>query len=171
MALTSLFFVSESLKRKADGESDPEPPMSTWEVLRSPGVPIVLYIFGHTMLLSLAYTAVTPVFMFTSIKNGGFGFNDQQIAMFIAISGGSQAFWMLFFFPPLQKKFGTGSVLRGCAIVEPFFMALWPVMNEVLRNGCTLAFWIVTPTCLALGSGVAMIFSMSTYRGLRWLSG
>jgi hypothetical protein len=31
--------------------------MSTWEVVKSPGVPMVLFIFGHVMLLGLAYTA------------------------------------------------------------------------------------------------------------------
>lgn len=31
--------------------------MSVWEVVKSPGVPMVLYIFGHVMLMGLAYTA------------------------------------------------------------------------------------------------------------------
>jgi len=157
-AIMIFFFADETLKRKVAGQSNPEPPMSTWEVLRSPGVPPVLLIFGQVMLLALSYTAVNPVFMFTSIRLGGFGFSDQKIALFIALAGASQAFWMLLFFPRLQKNFGTGAVLRGCAVAWPFFMAVYPVMNEFLRHDWDLAFWIVAPTGVVLGSGVAMGF-------------
>lgn len=136
--------------------------MSTWEVLNSPGVPIVLYIFGHTMLLALAYTAIAPVFQYTSISLGGFGFSDQWIAIFIAIAGASQSLWMLLAFPPLQKRFGTGNLLRACAVAWPFFMACYPVLNEMLRHGYVTAFWVVTPITLALGSGVAMAFGTSS---------
>jgi hypothetical protein len=31
--------------------------MSTWEVLKSPGVAVVLYISGHIGFLALSYTA------------------------------------------------------------------------------------------------------------------
>ena len=135
--------------------------MSTWQVLKSPGVPTVLYIVGHVSLLGLMFTATFPLFMFTSIRRGGFGFSDQRIALFLAIGGGSQALWMLLAFPPLQKKFGTGFVLRGCAIVWALFMAIYPTLNEFLRNDWILAFWIIGPTAVMLGSGVAMGFSSS----------
>lgn len=163
-AATSLLFLKETLKRKSDGASKTEPPMTTWEVLKAPGVAMVLYIQGHTMLLSLSYTAVSPVFMYTNVRLGGFGFSDQQIAMFLAIAGASQAFWILLVFPPLQKKFSTGTVLRGTAMAWPFFMAAYPILNEFLRNGWTLAFWIITPIAFVIGSGVAMVFGMSACR-------
>lgn len=134
--------------------------MSTWELLVSPGVLMVLYILGHTMTLAIAYTAVVPVFMYTSVEKGGFGFSDQYIAIFLAISGGSQALWMLLAFPYLQGKFGTGTVMRWCAAGWPIFMVAFPVFNEFLRNGWNLAFWILAPIELVLGSGVAMGFGM-----------
>lgn len=132
--------------------------MSTREVLQSPGVPFVLYLFGHTMLLALAYTAVSPVFLFTDIDKGGFQFNPQWISYFLAVAGGSQALWMLLVFPPLQKAIGTGGLLRLCAFVWPFMMASYPILNEFLRNGWTTAFWIVGPISLVIGSGVSMAF-------------
>lgn len=161
-AIASLF-LKETLKRKVEGQSAAESPLTTWEVLKSPGVPMVLYIYGHVMLLSLAYTAMNPVFMFTHVKLGGFGFSDQKIALFIALAGASQAMWMLLFFPALQRNFGTGAVLRGCSSVWPVLMGVYPVMNEFLRHGWTLAFWIVAPICVVLGSGVAMSFGKSTF--------
>lgn len=157
-ALTSLLFLKETLKRKTEDKAQVEAPMSTWQVLKSPGVPIVLYIFGHIMLLALAYTAVSPVFMYTNISLGGFSFSDQQISLFIAIGGGSQAIWMLAVFPSVQKRFGTGTLLRWCAAAWPFFMAVYPIMNEFLREGWTTAFWVLGPIMIVLGSSVAMAF-------------
>ena len=110
------------------------------------------------MLLALMYTAVLPVMCYTGINHGGFSFSDQKIALFLALGGASQALWMLIAFPPLQKKFSTGTVLRACGFAWPFLMASYPVLNEFLRNGWTLAFWIIAPIGMVLGSGVAMGF-------------
>jgi len=132
--------------------------MSTWEILKAPGVGIVLYIFGHTMLLALAYTAVSPVFLFTDVSKGGLGFSDPQIAGFLAVAGASQAAWMLLAFPYLQGKFGTGNLLRGCAIVWPFMMASFPVMNEIHRQDLMPLFWVLLAVGLIGGSGVSMAF-------------
>lgn len=133
--------------------------MSTLEVLKSPGVPTVLYIFGHVAVLGLMFTALLPVFMYTSVPAGGFGFSDPQIALFMAIGGGSQALWMLIAFPILQKRLGTGAVLRGCVFVWTLFMAAYPILNEFLRAQWTLAFWILGPITVFLGSGVAMAYA------------
>lgn len=166
--LAALFGIKETLNRP-DAKSisaAPSPPLSTWSVLSSPGVPIVLYIYGHTMLLGLAYTAVSPVFLYTDVRNGGYGFTDQQIAMFLAGAGASQAMWMLLAFPPLQRRFGTGNVLRGCAVAWPFMMAAYPVGNELLRHKSYPVFWILFVITMVGGSGVSMgfgAFSLSTY--------
>jgi hypothetical protein len=133
--------------------------MSTWEVLNSPGVPTVLYIFGHVAVLGLMLTALLPVFMYTSVPSGGFGFSDAQIALFLAIAGGSQALWMLIAFPFLQRRFGTGAVLGGCAIGWVLYTAASPALNEVLRARWTLAFWILGPIAVFLGSSVAMAYA------------
>lgn len=157
-ALASFFFLNETLAAKVDGKSEAAKPMSTWEVLKSPGVGMVLYIYGHTMGLALAYTAVSPVFLFTSVEKGGFGFSDAKIAGFLCVAGGSQALYMLLAFPPLQKRFGTGGVLRACAIIWPLMMASYPLFNELLRHGMTTVFWILLPISLIIGSGVSMSF-------------
>jgi hypothetical protein len=50
--------IPQTLKRKAKGdEISIEQPMTTWEVLKAPGVGVVLYIYAHVSLLGLAYTA------------------------------------------------------------------------------------------------------------------
>lgn len=175
--LSSLFFLKEvsfllrsslrnpltpfqTLTRTAKDSATPsEPPLSTLQVLRSPGVPMVLYIFGHTMVLALAFTAVSPVFQYTSISLGGLSFSPRQISLFLALGGFSQALWMLLAFPFLQSRIGTGRLLRICAAAWPSFMALYPVLNELLRRDLWTPFWILAPIGIVGGSGVAMAFA------------
>ncbi|KAK1811798.1 hypothetical protein LTR12_013809 [Friedmanniomyces endolithicus] len=160
--LAAQIFLKETLQtaaQKSASDPKPAPPLTTWEVLTSPGVPTVLLIFGHTMFLALAYTAVSPLYQFTSIENGGLSFSDAQIAVFIAVAGVSQAAWMLIGFPPLQRWLGTGRLLRACVAFQPFFMASYPLLNELRRHRYERAFWGTLWPTLIIGSGVAMSFA------------
>ena len=109
-------------------------------------------------MLNAIYT-VAPVFYFTPVRLGGFGFSPLMISIFMAINGLSQSIWILIAFPYLQKKFGTGGVLRGCAIAYPFFFIACPLCNAFLRRGWDAAFWVVGLANVVFGSGVSMSFS------------
>lgn len=137
----------------------PPPTLTIRQLLASPGIAAVLYVYSHIMLLAFAYTAIMPVFMFTSVPLGGFGLLPYQISILMAVNGGAQAFWLLIIFPPLQHRLGTNGVLRVCAAAYPVFFALVPVGNLMLRSGATTAFWVIVPPILALGSGVSMSFT------------
>ncbi|GAB7359752.1 hypothetical protein MBLNU230_g6924t1 [Neophaeotheca triangularis] len=158
-AIASAFGLKETLQRKDTSSSKTDPPMSTWDVLKAPGVPIVLFIYGYSAFIGLSYTAVSPVFLFTSIERGGFKFSPQWISIFLAVAGASQALWMLLIFPPLQQRTSTGFVLRACAVAWPLFFVSFPVLNEFLRRGWTTPFWIVGPIALVLASGVSMSYA------------
>jgi len=158
-AVVCALFLKETLNRKVLDDASDEGPKSTWELVKSPDVTSVLLLYGGAMLLALAYTAVLPVLCFTPVELGGFGFPPIRISILLAIGGMSQAIWLLLVFPPLQHKFGTGGVLRGCSIAWPFMFAVWPICNEFLRRGWVHAFWIVGSINLVLGSGVAMAFT------------
>lgn len=133
--------------------------MSTLTLLRSPNVPITLYIYGHVMLLAIAYTAIIPVFFFTPISLGGLGFTPFQISVFMCIGGLSQALWLLLAFPWLQARIGTAGVMRLCATAYPFFFAILPLCNILLRHHLTAAFWAIAPVSFCVGSGVSMSFT------------
>ena len=155
----TMLFVRETLHRTGPGGNGKNEPKSTWEIVKSPGVAMVLYLFGHTMLLGLALTAVSPVFFFTSPERGGYGFSPQMISIYLAGAGASQALWILLAFPPLQHKYSTGAVLRGCATLWTFMFAVFPIGNEFLRRGMTVPFWICVPINMFVGSGVSMAFT------------
>jgi hypothetical protein len=157
--LSSLLFLKETLKTAptSDG-SKPKPPLSTLEVLKAPGVKMVLFIFSHVTILALGYTAMSPVFLYTPIEYGGLAFKPDQIAMFIALAGFSQAMWMLLAFPPFQRNYGTGSVLRACAMAWPVMMAVYPLLNEFARRGWFTAMWTVGTLNIIAGSAVSMAF-------------
>ncbi|RDL36140.1 Major facilitator superfamily transporter [Venustampulla echinocandica] len=152
-------FLQETLKKKDKSDGEREVPMSAWEIVKSPGVPIVLYLYGHTMLLGSALTAVSPVFWFTHPELGGYGFSPMQISLFMGSIGISQSIWLLLVFPPLQHAIGTGGVLRLCFYVWPIFFLSSPLCNMFLRKGWYTAFWIVAPVFQIGGSGVAMAFT------------
>ncbi|KAL1864410.1 hypothetical protein Daus18300_007642 [Diaporthe australafricana] len=160
---TSAFFIEETLKKEPGSEDGAIKPKAegrgVLDIIKAPGVGIVLYVYGHIMMLALAYTAILPVFWFTKIRLGGFEFSSLQISLMLAVNGVSQAAWLLLVFPPLQHRWGTNKVLRVCAIVYPFFFALCPLGNVLLRNGYDKAFWYSAPPLLAIGSGISMSFT------------
>ena len=161
-ALTSAVFLEETLDKSKDKSGKDQAPQSIGQILKSPGVKMVLYLYGHVMLLGLAYTAIVPVFWFYPVEIGGFGFSELLISLFMAGTGLAQAIWLLIIFPPLQHRFGTGGVMRGCANAYPFFFPIAPFLNWLLRegsDGARISFWVIAPISLVLGVGVSMSFT------------
>ena len=148
-------FAKETLPKKT---ATPTTQMSVRAILKSPGVYTVLMIYGQVMTLAFAHAAVVPVFWFTPIKLGGFGFRPLLISIFSGLSGFSQIAWLLAVFPWLQRRYSTGAVLRGCAAVYPIYFALYPVCNALLRYGLKGEFWTIAPLVQILGSGTSMCF-------------
>lgn len=135
--------------------------LSAWQIINSPGVPMAIFIFCYSGCLGFAFTAVAPVFWFTSVPNGGFGFAPNMISLFFMISGFSQALWLLLVFPPLQRRIGTASVLRLCGLWWPVFIMAMPLGNFFLKKEWISAFWAVSIPFQVGGSGVSMAFSKS----------
>jgi hypothetical protein len=171
-AISSALFVEETLQRDpeavdGDEEANSDAPvqrgeLSTWELLKSPGVGMVIYTYGHIMVLAFAYTAVIPVFWFTPAHLGGYGFTPLQISLMMGLSGAAQAAWLLLVFPPLQRKIGTNGVIRLCATAYPFFFLCIPFGNVLLRMGTEASvkvFWVFVPLVLVIGCGVSMSFT------------
>ncbi|KAF2491802.1 putative tetracycline-efflux transporter [Lophium mytilinum] len=159
-AVISALFIKETLHvHESQGSTDNTPPKSIWEILKAPGVATVLGLYGFTMLMAFAYTAVLPVYLFTSIKKGGLQFPPLGISIVLGVGGLAQAVYLLLIFPPLQKRFGTVGVLRLCSCAWPFFFSLGPILNTFRRHDAMVPFWIFGPFGLALGSGVAMAFT------------
>ncbi|KAF1917897.1 major facilitator superfamily domain-containing protein [Ampelomyces quisqualis] len=158
-ALTTTFFVKETLHTHTDKRATDESSMSTWQLLKHPGVARVILIYNYVMMLAFTYTAVNPVFMYTPVRLGGIGFTPELIAIFVALSGGSQAVWLLLVFPRLHKRVGTQDVLYYCAYAWPLFFASSVLFNTLLRHRLKAAFWATAPLTLVLGSGVALSFT------------
>ncbi|KAF2727906.1 MFS general substrate transporter [Polyplosphaeria fusca] len=156
-----MLFGRETLHLHKSRKKANEAPMSTWELLKHPGVAQVTIIYQYVLILAFAYTAVDPTFLYTPVDMGGIGFKDREelIGAAIALGGASQAIWLLFIFTPLHKRIGTGGVLRLCAATWPFFFAAHSLCNIFLRHGLVVAFWIVGPVSVVVGCGVAMAFT------------
>lgn len=136
--------------------------MSTRDLITHSGVARVLTINTYVLFLAFAFTATMPVFLYTPVALGGIEFSAELIAAAIGLNGVSQALWLLFVFPPLQHRVGTGGVLRLCAIAWPVFFAAMSLCHFLRRWDLPVLFWIVGPINCVIGSGVAMAFSKST---------
>jgi hypothetical protein len=136
--------------------------MSTWQLLKFPGVSVVIFIYGWVMLAGLAFTAVAPVFWFTDPELGGLGLSPFMISIFLGAAGLSQSLWTLLIFPPLQHRIGTGGVLRLSAIFWPLVMISWPICNFCIYREWDIPFWIISSLATVIGSGVSMAFSKSS---------
>ncbi|KAF2826142.1 MFS general substrate transporter [Ophiobolus disseminans] len=158
-AITTLVSVKETRPAQLDNKKTDEPPLSIWQLLKSPGVARVVLIYNYVMCLAFTFTAVNPVYMYTPIELGGIGFSPELIAAFTALSGFSQAIWLLLVFPRLHKRVGTGQVLRYCAYVWPVFFASTVGFNALLRHDIKTAFWSTAPPIMVIGSGVCMAFT------------
>uniref|UniRef100_A0A093VN20 Putative peptide/nitrate transporter n=1 Tax=Talaromyces marneffei PM1 TaxID=1077442 RepID=A0A093VN20_TALMA len=143
--IVSILFVKEPTQGDVNGSSPKA--MTTTEIMKASGVSRVLFVYTFTMLLALSYTA------------RGYGFSELQISIFIGVRGLAQAIWLLFIFPRLQQRTGTGGILRLCASVWPFWFAATPVGNYLLRLKLDTAFWAFAPLLLVVGSSVAMAFT------------
>lgn len=167
--ISSALFIEETLKKPQSGTVEHGHPncdtsskprqMSTRQLVKSPGVAMALFVYGHAMLLAFAYTAVIPVFWFTPVSLGGFGFTPFQISMFMGLTGFSQAVWLLVFFPPLQHRLGTNGVMRLCGIAYPIAMAFNPILSAILRSGAETTFWVMAPIFMLIAPGISMAFT------------
>ncbi|KAH6642351.1 major facilitator superfamily domain-containing protein [Boeremia exigua] len=157
-ALTTVLFVNETLHVHKKMKST-EAPMTMRQIVQFPGVARVILIFEYISVLAFTFTAVNPVFLYTPVRLGGMEFSPELIAAVIGFSGASQAAWLLLVFPALHKRIGTGQILRLAAWTWPFFFAINPISNTLLRHDQRTAFWAIAPPALAMGSGVAMAFT------------
>ncbi|CAH0052597.1 unnamed protein product [Clonostachys solani] len=140
----------------------PEPLMSMSQIIRSPGVSFVLWLYTHVMLLAFLFTAILPVALYTSVELGGIGLTTHQISLWMTVQGASQAIWLILAFPFLHSRLGNKGVLNLCSAVYPIFFGLFIVLNVLLRNGspsATTWFWILAAISVIVGPGVSMAFT------------
>lgn len=164
----SMLYLEETLEPESTtttaGVSAPARPqrLSTFELLKAPGVGIVIWVYTHVMFLAFAFTAILPVLLYTSIDLGGVGFSPFQISVWMAIQGASQATWLIVAFPMLQRRLGTKGSLGACVAVYPLFFAGYIAMNMLLRVGTESSvaiFWVVAFMVAFIGPGVSMAFT------------
>ncbi|KAG9245270.1 MFS transporter [Calycina marina] len=157
--IATILFTKETLTLDLRTSHKASTPMSSWKLVKSPGVAPVIFIYGHVMLLAYAYTSIANIFQYTSANLGGFGFSHFRIAMFVALTGVAQSLWTLVAFPTLQHRFGTGGLLRGCAFIWPLGFAMMPLCNVLLRRHWPAGFWILAPIANIVSSGASMAFT------------
>ncbi|KAH6606900.1 hypothetical protein Trco_006053 [Trichoderma cornu-damae] len=165
----SMLYLDETLEPETDAAaSSTSAPaarphrLSIVELLKAPGVGVVIWVYTHVMFLAFAFTAILPVFLFTPVALGGVEFSPFRISVWMAIQGGSQASWLIVAFPALQRRLGTKGSLAACAVAYPFFFVGYVAMNTLLRidtESSVACLYIVAFVVAFIGPGVSMAFT------------
>ncbi|KAK1833445.1 peptide/nitrate transporter-like protein [Podospora conica] len=167
-AIIVALFLDETLPRdgvhhaRHPGEQQGPARMPMRDIIKAPNVKLALSLYGHVMLLAFAFTAILPVLLYTPVSLGGLGFGPSLISLLMTAEAASQVAWLLLAFPILQRRLGSKGVLRVCGIAYPFTLAVYILLNHLLRQGTDAAivwFWIVITVDTLIGPGVAMAFT------------
>jgi hypothetical protein len=168
-ALVCFFHLDETLvvAPKLDSESAaaaaaPTGPLSMIQILKSPGVPIVMVTNVFMFILCYGYTAVMPVFTYTPVSYGGLGLSPAGISLFMCMQGLSQTAWSLLVFPRLHRRFGTQRCVQLMSAWYPVVFLPIPVLNLLLRQHAPMADMGFTVLCvlyLVFSPGIAMVFT------------
>ncbi|CAG9986678.1 unnamed protein product [Clonostachys byssicola] len=170
-AIMSALFLEETLDRNTtrketlDQHHAPIPApqqITSWQLIKSPGMPAALSVYGQVILLTSFYISTLSVALFTPVDLGGIGYTTPQISIYMGAQAASQALWLVIAFPRLQRRMGTRGVLRVCSLGLPLFFSSFILMNVLLRAGgaaCTVCFWALTLLSTLVGPAVFMSFA------------
>lgn len=104
---------------------------------------------GFCLFLTLS-EELFPFWASTPTKDGGLGFNSQDIGTLSAAMGFVMVFIQLLVFGPLQEKFGTTSLLCGAYLLcIPLYSAM-PLVRTVLISSYSELTWVVLASLQAI---------------------
>jgi MFS family permease len=103
-----------------------------------------------------------PLFYSTPIEIGGLGLDPFQIAICLSTYGIVNGIVQVLFFAKIVERFGPRSLILASAMIYPFVLALFPVMNLLsLSSGGSPAVWALLGLQLILTVGFDMCFGVS----------
>ncbi|THW36763.1 MFS general substrate transporter [Aureobasidium pullulans] len=155
-AVISSIYLKETLASQKDNGNKPtEPPMSTWKLLHQPGVAFTLFLWCFVSLQGLANTAVVPVFWFTSIPLGGYGFSPSKS---LSSSASAES-------PKPSGYYSSSPRLNVAGAPEAYIFPVGcianPILQYLVRKHIITHSWIlgVLPCVMVLGSSASMAFT------------
>jgi MFS family permease len=110
-------------------------------------------------LVDITLRAILPVFYATPIHYGGLGLEPSQIGNILSVYGIANGILQIFFFAPVQQRWGAKNVfIAGLVSVVPVF-ALFPVVNALARMhyGMTPLVW----TMVFVQIGMSILINLS----------
>ncbi|KAH7097167.1 MFS general substrate transporter [Auriculariales sp. MPI-PUGE-AT-0066] len=163
VAIACYIWLDETLPSRASSTSTIEPvgeirpDMSVCQVVVAPGVRPALGTVLYAGMLSSGLATVLPMYLFTPVHLGGLGLNLSQLSRTMAARGLAQVICILGVFPFIQKRLGTGSLLRYCATAWPVVLALVAGQNPLLRAARNPPLGFVLMLVAVIPSGISMV--------------
>lgn len=93
----------------------------------------LLFTFMLVHLQNLAWGAVTPLYAYTKVINGGLGLSLEQIGFMLSVNGIGLIFVQLFLFPPLQRRFGAVKIYKWSILSFMISFLFLPFVSYLVR--------------------------------------
>lgn len=133
--------------------------------LLTPRVLTVMVNYAFLALTDMAFVVLLPVFLSTPIAKGGLGMTPSLVGICLGGYGIANGVVSIFFFVPVNRRFGARAILGSCHAIYIMCYASFPVMNKLARDqqleGLSMSIWIVLTMQLALATSQSMAFSKS----------
>ncbi|KAG9119728.1 hypothetical protein FRC07_005099, partial [Ceratobasidium sp. 392] len=143
-----------------------------WELLKLPRLR-ELYISAVVLsFLAEAYLVVFVLFCYTSIQDGGLGFDPAAIGFALSTAGVISFALQIVLLPILVRRFRPTQTFRVCMATWPIAFAIPPILNTIARvssdNGAheigkeaTAAIWIIIWVSQVLSKFGCMAYGMN----------
>jgi len=130
---------------------------STWDFVKKKSV--ILPMLGYMMLrlVAVGLDDLIPLFLSTPRENGGMAFRTEGVGMAMLGQGVMLVAHVIFFFPMMQRRYGTLQLFAISAIASPFMFLSFPLLPYFQDSVPTWVLWVLVQLCLAV-----KVFAFST---------
>ena len=104
----------------------------------------------------------TPLWMATSIQNGGLGWTSVDIGLFGTVMGFTILFFQIFLFTKLVRRFGIVTLLPFALALNAVVFPMHPIAHELAKRSKSLAWSVVIVLGFARGMSGPIIMGGSS---------
>jgi hypothetical protein len=137
--------------------SRPRREQSLVDFCRKRSVILPMLAYAMLRLVAIGLDDLIPLLFSTPKSLGGLAFQTEGIGLALLGQGVMLVFHVMFFFPLMQRRFGTLQLFRIASISTPVMFLLFPLLPYAQRVVPETGLYVLVQLCL-----IAKVFAFST---------
>ncbi|BFZ54662.1 hypothetical protein PYCC9005_001699 [Savitreella phatthalungensis] len=113
-----------------DAASTPLPPPALRELL-TPQVTLNVTTYAIMCFHTITFDSIFPLFIATSVADGGLGLDPATIGMCMSVVGASTMLCQIVVYPPTQRRFGSAWCMRVFSLLNAVVYLLVPLLPHL----------------------------------------